>query len=217
MTCSVLRTSMHCVLSTASAPFTVKNRRPKLRCTPFWQLAELLRAKACAIVSPESTNVTPEWIERLLRPVYRDDFDLVTPLYRRHKFDGLLLRNLVYPMTRALYARRVRDWPTGRGSIITARPPFMSEAPSPAHPAVLEPPRQVVLRRNRVEMAGEEDERLAAPPGVDERLAVREDLLEGHLRRRRSRTAPPRSATPTGCSRARARSRRAWGSGLERA
>jgi glucosylglycerate synthase len=71
--------------------------------------AELLRAKACAIVSPESTNVTPEWMERLLRPVYGDEFDLVTPLYRRHKFDGLLLRNLVYPMTRALYARRVRE------------------------------------------------------------------------------------------------------------
>lgn len=71
--------------------------------------AELLRAKACAIVSPESTNINPDWIERLLRPVYRDDFDLVTPLYRRHKFDGLLLRNLVYPMTRALYARRVRE------------------------------------------------------------------------------------------------------------
>jgi glucosylglycerate synthase len=71
--------------------------------------AELLRAKACAIVSPESTNINPDWIERLLRPVYRDDFDLVTPLYRRHKFDGLLLRNLVYPMTRALYAKRVRE------------------------------------------------------------------------------------------------------------
>jgi glucosylglycerate synthase len=70
--------------------------------------AELLRAKACAVVSPESTNLTPDWIERLLRPVYRD-FDLVTPVYRRHKFDGLLLRNLVYPMTRALYAKRVRE------------------------------------------------------------------------------------------------------------
>jgi hypothetical protein len=71
--------------------------------------AELLRAKACAIVSPESTNITPDWIDRLLRPVYREDFDLVTPLYRRHKFDGLLLRNLVYPMTRALYAKRLRE------------------------------------------------------------------------------------------------------------
>lgn len=71
--------------------------------------AELLRAKACAIVSPESTNITPDWIERLLRPVYRDNFDLVMPVYRRHKFDGLLLRNLIYPMTRALYAKRVRE------------------------------------------------------------------------------------------------------------
>jgi hypothetical protein len=71
--------------------------------------AELLRAKACAIVSPESTNITPDWIDRLLRPVYREDFDLVTPLYQRHKFDGLLLRNLIYPMTRALYAKRLRE------------------------------------------------------------------------------------------------------------
>jgi hypothetical protein len=71
--------------------------------------AELLRARACAIVSPESTNITPDWMERLLRPVYRDNFDLVTPVYRRHKFDGLLLRNLIYPMTRALYAKRVRE------------------------------------------------------------------------------------------------------------
>jgi len=71
--------------------------------------AELLRAKACAIVSPEATNITPDWIERLLRPVYRDNFDLVTPVYRRHKFDGLLLRNLIYPMTRALYGKRVRE------------------------------------------------------------------------------------------------------------
>jgi len=71
--------------------------------------AELSRAKACAIIAPESTSITPDWMERLLRPVYRDDFDLVTPLYRRHKFDGLLLRNLVYPMTRALYAKRLRE------------------------------------------------------------------------------------------------------------
>lgn len=71
--------------------------------------AELLRAKACAMVSPESTNITPDRIERLLHPVYRDNFDLVTPVYRRHKFDGLLLRNLIYPMTRALYAKRVRE------------------------------------------------------------------------------------------------------------
>lgn len=71
--------------------------------------AELLRASACAVVSPESANAAPEWVERLLRPVLRDNLDLVTPIYCRHKFDGLLLRNLLYPMIRALYCRRVRE------------------------------------------------------------------------------------------------------------
>ena len=71
--------------------------------------AELLRVCACAVVSPESTTIEPEWIERLLRPVYKGNFDFVTPLYRRHKFDGLLMRNLVYPMTRAFYGKQVRE------------------------------------------------------------------------------------------------------------
>lgn len=70
---------------------------------------DLSRATTCVVVSPESTSLEPEWIERLIRPMVRDGFDLVAPIYRRHKFDGLLLRNLVYPMTRALYGRRLRE------------------------------------------------------------------------------------------------------------
>jgi hypothetical protein len=71
--------------------------------------AELLRAKACVVMSPESVNIEPEWISKLLRPIYSDGFDLVTPTYRRHKFEGLLITNLLYPMTRALYGLRIRE------------------------------------------------------------------------------------------------------------
>lgn len=71
--------------------------------------AELLRAKACIVVSPESELITPEWISNLLRPVYYEGFDLVSPTYRRHKFDGLLTTNLLYPMVRALYGVRIRE------------------------------------------------------------------------------------------------------------
>lgn len=71
--------------------------------------SELLRAKACIVMSPESEGITPEWVSSLLRPVYYDGFDLVTPTYRRHKFDGLLMTNLLYPMVRALYGIRVRE------------------------------------------------------------------------------------------------------------
>ena len=68
--------------------------------------AELLRAKACIVISPESEGIGPEWISSLIRPIYYEGFDLVSPTYRRHKFDGLLATNLLYPMVRALYGAR---------------------------------------------------------------------------------------------------------------
>jgi hypothetical protein len=71
--------------------------------------AELLRAKACAVISAESTNIDADWAVRLLRPIYHDSFDFVAPIYRRHKFEGVLVSNLVYPMTRALYGQRIRE------------------------------------------------------------------------------------------------------------
>lgn len=71
--------------------------------------ADLLQARACAMVSPESTTLEPEWIERLLNPILRGGRDMVFPVYRRHKFDGVLIRNLVYPLTRAVYRCGVRE------------------------------------------------------------------------------------------------------------
>jgi len=71
--------------------------------------AELLRPKACAVISPESTQITADWFVTLLRPIYKEDFDLVLPTYSRHRFDGILLTNLLYPMTRALYGLKIRE------------------------------------------------------------------------------------------------------------
>jgi len=71
--------------------------------------ADLLRAKACVVVSPDSTTIEPDWLQRLVRPVYGDNFDMVAPIYRRQKSEGLLMRNLLYPMTRAIYGLRVRE------------------------------------------------------------------------------------------------------------
>jgi hypothetical protein len=71
--------------------------------------ADLLQAKACAVISPESTTLEPEWVERLLTPVLKENRELVLPVYRRHKFDGLLVRNLIYPLTRAVYGCTIRE------------------------------------------------------------------------------------------------------------
>jgi hypothetical protein len=90
--------------------------------------ADLLQAKACAVVSPESTTSEPRWIDRLLRPVLSDGRDLVLPVYRRHKFDGLLIQNLAYPMTRAVYRCPVREpYPADFGFSATLGSHFLAQ------------------------------------------------------------------------------------------
>ena len=71
--------------------------------------ADLLRARSCAIVSPVTTNLDANWIASLLRPGYREQFEYVAPLYARGKYQGLLARNLLYPMSRALFGHRIRE------------------------------------------------------------------------------------------------------------
>ena len=81
---------------------------------------DLLRAKACVLISPDSTTIEPDWLQRLVRPVYHDNFDLVCPIYLRQKFEGALMRNLLYPMTRSIYGCRVRE-PYGSDFAISGR------------------------------------------------------------------------------------------------
>ena len=72
-------------------------------------IAEALNAKACAVVDSDLRSITPEWIELLITPVLQNDFDYIAPLYHRHKFDGTITNSIVYPLTRALYGKRVRQ------------------------------------------------------------------------------------------------------------
>jgi hypothetical protein len=81
---------------------------PGLALRTILAAAELLRAKACVLISPESTTIEPDWLQRLTRPVY-DNFDLVCPLYTRSRFDGVLMRNLLYPVVRAAYGVGLRE------------------------------------------------------------------------------------------------------------
>lgn len=71
--------------------------------------ADLLRAKACAIVSPDLVSIAPEWVDALLRPIFRDGFDFLTPVYERQKFDGLLIKNILSPLIRAAYGCEIQE------------------------------------------------------------------------------------------------------------
>ncbi len=75
----------------------------------IFEIARTLDAKACVVVDSDLRSITPEWIELLVKPVLHVGFDYVTPLYHRHKFDGTITNSIVYPLTRALYGKRVRQ------------------------------------------------------------------------------------------------------------
>jgi hypothetical protein len=98
-----LRT-VHRVTADFSVPPT-----PGLALRTVLTAADLLRARACAMVSPGTTNLTPDTIANLLTPVFRENYDFVGPVYTRHKFHGLLARNLLYPMSRALFCCGIRE------------------------------------------------------------------------------------------------------------
>ena len=82
--------------------------------------ADLLRAKACVLISPDSTTFEPDWLQRLIRPVYHDNFDLVCPVYTRQRSEGALVRNVLYPMTRSIYGCRIRE-PYGSEFAVSGR------------------------------------------------------------------------------------------------
>jgi glycosyltransferase involved in cell wall biosynthesis len=75
----------------------------------IFRIAQLLGARACAVVDSDLRSITPEWIEMLVGPILNEGFDYVAPLYRRHKYDGTITNSIVYPMTRALYGKRIRQ------------------------------------------------------------------------------------------------------------
>lgn len=75
----------------------------------IFEIAKKLNAKACAVVDADLRSITPEWIDLLIGPILHSGYDFVSPYYLRHKFDGTITNTIVYPMTRALYGKRIRQ------------------------------------------------------------------------------------------------------------
>jgi len=75
----------------------------------IFQVAHDLKAKACAVVDSDLRSITPDWIDLLVRPVLQEGYDYVAPYYRRHKYDGTITNSIVYPLTAALYGKKVRQ------------------------------------------------------------------------------------------------------------
>ena len=75
----------------------------------IFAVAKRLNAKACVVVDSDLRSITPGWIELLAQPVLEYEYDYIAPYYHRHKYDGTITNGIVYPMTRTLYGKSVRQ------------------------------------------------------------------------------------------------------------
>jgi glycosyltransferase involved in cell wall biosynthesis len=74
-----------------------------------FEVAVRLNVSVCATVDSDLRSITPDWVKYLLEPVLEKDYQFVSPVYLRHKYDGTITNNIVYNLTRALYGKRIRQ------------------------------------------------------------------------------------------------------------
>ena len=72
-------------------------------------IAAALEVQALVVVDSDLRSIVPEWIELLSGPILKGGYDYVSPLYARYKYDGTITNTVTYPLTRALYGKRIRQ------------------------------------------------------------------------------------------------------------
>ena len=75
----------------------------------IFAVASRLKAKACVVVDSDLRSITPGWVELLAQPILKHGYDYIAPYYHRHKYDGTITNGIIYPMTRTLYGKSVRQ------------------------------------------------------------------------------------------------------------
>ena len=85
-----------------------------------FSVARRLRARALVLIEADAVSATPEWIERLARPLLEEKADFVTAAYTRHRYEGTISRLVLAPLVRALYGRRLQH-PFGGQQALSAR------------------------------------------------------------------------------------------------
>ena len=80
-----------------------------LACRTVFEVARRLRAKACGIVDADAGSPDAETIAQLVKPIVQESYDFVLPVYKRGTYAGTITSAIAYPLTRALFGKRVRQ------------------------------------------------------------------------------------------------------------
>lgn len=89
-----------------STPSGVKGKGSNLK--NLFEATFELGAKAVIVIDADLKSITPHWIQYLGEPLFLE-YDYVSPLYLRHKYDGSITNHIAYPLLRTLFGLRVRQ------------------------------------------------------------------------------------------------------------
>lgn len=78
-----------------------------------------LEARAVVMVDADVQNITPVWIRNLMEPLL-NEYDFVAPLYVRDRYEAGLSNHVLYPLTRCLFGKRIRE-PAGGDLGVSSR------------------------------------------------------------------------------------------------
>ncbi len=89
-----------------STPPDVRGKGQNLK--NLFEKTRELQAKAVVVIEADIKNVAPYWVKNLGEPLLKGA-GYTSPLYVRHKYEATLTNSIIYPLTRCLYGRRVRQ------------------------------------------------------------------------------------------------------------
>lgn len=74
-----------------------------------FEIARNLRARVIVILEADLQSITPDWVNKLARPIWEQQYQLSIPHYLRPLPDGAMTDLLAYPITKLLYGADVRQ------------------------------------------------------------------------------------------------------------
>ncbi len=89
-----------------STPSGVQGKGHNLR--NLFEKVRELGAQAVVVIEADIKNVAPYWVKNLAEPLLKGA-GYTCPLYVRHKYEATLTNSIIYPLTRCLYGRRIRQ------------------------------------------------------------------------------------------------------------
>ncbi|MCK4340030.1 MAG: glycosyltransferase [Candidatus Cloacimonetes bacterium] len=96
----------------------------------IFKFSQNVGAKYIALFDADLISIEPDWVKKMLDPIINYDFDIVTPIYTRNRYEGNTTNHVVYPFLYAVYGAYIRQPIAGEFALSRRLVDFIMAQPS---------------------------------------------------------------------------------------